>query len=56
MRCVALGARELEQAEADVAFDREPGKDAALLEHEDAARVGAVDALAVDADRRPRSA
>ena len=41
---------ELEEAEADIAFDGEPGKDAALLEDEDAAGIGSGDYLAIDAD------
>ena len=42
--------RQIEEAEGDVAFDGEPGKDAALLEDEDAPRVGSVDGFAVDGD------
>src|SRR5437763_2164241 len=44
----ALASRKVEQPEADVAFDREPRKNAALLEDEDAAAIGAGHALAVD--------
>ena len=47
---LAFSRRQLEQAEPDVSFDGEPGKHAALLKDEDAARVGAVHRLAVDAD------
>ena len=52
-RCRSAAAR-LEQAEADVAFDREPGEHAALLKHEDAPRIGAVHRLAVDEDLAAR--
>src|SRR5439155_16685731 len=47
----ALGSRQTPEPEPDVAFDRQPGKDAALLEDEDPARVGAAHLLAVDPDR-----
>ena len=47
---VSFGAREFEEAEADVALHGEPGEDAALLEDEDAASVGAGDGFVVDAD------
>ncbi len=40
--------RQMEQAEANVAFDGEPGKDAALLEDENAAWIGSVDRFAID--------
>ena len=50
----ALLGRLARQPEADVLIDREPGEDAALLEHEDAARVGAADRLALH--RAPRRA
>src|SRR6185369_12533501 len=41
--------REATQAEADVPGDREPREHAALLEHEDAARIRPAHGLAVDA-------
>src|SRR5262245_25326901 len=43
-----LLTRQLEQAKSDVPFHREPGKHAALLEHENAARIGAGDRLSID--------
>ena len=56
---LAFCARQFEQAEADVAFDGEPGEDAAFLEDEDAARVGAAHCFAIDgylpAGRREKS-
>ena len=49
MRCSRSWRGQFEEAEADVAFDGEPGKDAALLEDEDAAGVGTVHGFAIDA-------
>src|SRR3954453_23441861 len=43
----------VEQSEADVAFDRQPRKHAAFLEHEDPAAVGRGDRLPGDRDRPP---
>jgi hypothetical protein len=47
----ALGMSELGQTETDVPFYSQPGKDAALLKYQDAARVRSSDDLAVDPDR-----
>ena len=38
----------MEQAERDVAFDGEPGKDAALLKDKDAPRIGTAHHFAID--------
>ncbi len=46
---LALGARQLEQAESDVALDRQPRKNAALLEDKDAPRIRLPHRFAVDA-------
>src|SRR5205085_4691637 len=40
--------REAEEAEADISFDGQPRKNAALLEDEDASRIGTGDALVID--------
>jgi hypothetical protein len=40
--------REMEETEGDVAFDSEPGEDAALLEDENAPGIGPVHDFAVD--------
>src|SRR5260221_11257057 len=42
--------RQLEQAESDVPFHRQPRKYAALLKHENAARIGTCHRLAVNLD------
>jgi len=42
--------RQMEEAESDVAFYGEPGKDSALLKDENAPRVGSVDGFPIDLD------
>src|SRR6202012_142125 len=44
----AVGARELLQAQSDVAFNRKPREHAALLKNQDAPRVGPLDGFAID--------
>src|SRR6516225_1221563 len=44
----ALGPGAVQQTEADVAFDGEPGEDGTFLEDEDAPWVGTADRLALD--------
>ena len=46
----AFGLRQFEKSELDVPLHRKPGEYAALLEDEDAARIGSSDRFAVDAD------